>query len=325
MKKRGGLWKKSKDSYEFDEVKYEVNRLKDHIELNKESITDYHTSRDTILAICNDMQNQNPHMKNDLTRIINELQENTKIVEQIHRGGGLTTDSTRLSSISSGERIPTTQGGFTEQDIQQRLERFTLVSADECFQLPTGIWIRYFLKAENTPRLRGLYRTGGFVIYKDPEKRYITLVSGHNQGSNPYTWSMQLANVHSIYAMKKNVRKFRYDRMDHMYGFRKGASGMLYQYIPYRVDYMELWGGGDTDIRLVLYDVVEHHLHTPRPNQKKKSFLHIHELNEGYVKQVLMSGLEYQFNNLTHGTTIVGLVHANDLPALRKRKSKLKQ
>lgn len=309
----------------FDELAYETKRLDDHLEQNTDSMEEYRSSKNMILSICNDMQTHNPDLQDDLTKIINELRENTKIVEKIHTGGGLTDSVTRLSSISGVERIPTTQGRFTESEIQERLERFTIVTTDEIFQLPKGIWIRYFLKSENNPSARGLYRTGGFVIHKDPDRRYITLVSGHNQGKNSYTWNMQMTNVHSIYAMKKNVKKFRYDRIDRKHRFRPGVTGMLSTYLPYNQMLLKQWVQKDPDIRLVLYDVVEHVLYTPRPNQKRTSFLKKHKLNVEYVKQMITSGLEYQFENLTNGALVVGVIHANDLPSIRKRKSKLRE
>jgi hypothetical protein len=304
---------------------YEVEQLAEHIELNKDSIDDYHNSRNMILSICKDMQTQNPSIKNDLLRIIDELKANTKIVEQIHRGGGLTDTGTRLSTIPVQERVVSTQSTFTEEQIQERLERFTLVTVEECFQLPKGIWIRYFLKSPRNPQRRGLYRTGGFIIYKDEDRRYITLVSGHNQGSNPYTWSMQLENVHSIYAMKKNVRKFRSNQIDIRFGLRKGISGMLHQYVSYNQDLMKSWINNDTDILLVLYDVLDHNLHVRRPNQKKKSFMDTRDVEEDLIKQTILSGLQYQFEYPIQGNLIAGLIHIDDLPSLRKRKSKIKR
>jgi hypothetical protein len=320
------LWQDSDDDNEhgFNEDRYEMNKLKKEIiQEDEKIIKEYNQSQNLILAIVKDMQNKNPDINDDLNKLIAELEENSNIVSKIQKGGVV---GTRLSEIEPVHRVDTIQGNFTHNEIQLRLRNFTRISIDELFALPKGVWIRYFLN--NDMNGRGLYRTGGFVIHHDPDERYVTLIAHHNDNTpnkQSFTWNMQINTVHSVYALTKNVRKYRLDKIDELYHIPKGTSTMMTKWMEFDKLLLTRYIAKDKNIVVVLYDKMDYKLYSINANDKTNiAVLKKHNMtNEQFIHQYKKK-LKKQLKEPLNGLYIVSLISKTDLNALKKMKSRIK-
>jgi hypothetical protein len=314
------LWEN--DNEQFDEDEYELKQLKKQIdEENKEQIKEYDDSKNLLMAICKDMKNQNPEIGNELNKLINELHVNSDIVDKIQKGGK--RDGIRLSEVEHNH--VSIQGRFTKEQIKQRLEKFIKVSIDELFELPKGMWVRYFIKAEDGSR--GLYRTGGFVIHHDPEKRYVTLIAHHNDHTpqrKSFTWNIQIDTVHSVYAMKNNVRKYRLEKLDKKYHLLKGSTNMFNKFMELDPAKLTLFNAKDKNMVYVIYDRVEHALHTPVRKLTNSTLLKSLGITKKEIMAKIKLGIIGQLETPIKGMYIGSIMDKRDIPKLKKLKSRIK-
>lgn len=321
VKEKREIWQDS-DS-EFDSEEYEIKQVEQEIAADeRKNIEDYNEQQDLIFAICKDMKKKDPKMNDELNKLMEKLKVSAGIVDKIQKGG---LDSTRLSQLE--KRVETKQGNFNMKQIRERLKNFTKVKVDELFEIPNGVWVRYFLKDDEGKR--GLYRTGGIMIHKDPEKRYVTLKSIHNpnsRNSETFTWNLQIDAHYSVYVTTKNVKTFRLSKMDKKHGFMKGTTNMLSKWFDLNEMYVELMKNNNRSIHYVLYDTMYNKLYVPNRNEKtnKKLLAVLGISQEEFVKQLMM-GLKKQITNPLKKLYIVGLIKKDDVPKLKKMKSRLKE
>jgi len=310
------------DDEPFDEDEYELSRLQKQIDDdNIQQINDYNESKHLIMAICKDMKDKNPDIGNELNKLIGELQTNSDIVDKIQKGGA--RDGVRLAQLE--HNVASIQSTYTRAEIRERLEKFTRVTVEELFQLPKGMWVRYFIKSDTGGR--GLYRTGGFVIHHDPEKRYVTLIAHHNDKTpqkQSYTWNIQIETVHSIYAMTKNVRKYRLTQNDLKYHLPKGVSNMLHKYMEYDSENYERLKENDQNMVIVVYDMADHAILTPIRKQTNTTLLKSIGVTKKDVMYQIKQGIPAQLENPLQGIYLVATINKHMIPKLKKLKSRIK-
>lgn len=314
------IWDNSDDDFDSDE--YEEKQLQHKIDIeNEKAIEEYNECNNLINAICKDMKDKDPQINDNLRKLMDRLQRSS---EKVNQQGGRKKDGTRLSELQN--RVTTTQGNYTKAQIQERLLKFTKVKIPELFEIPNGVWIRYFNK--NDDGKKGLYRTGGFMIHKDPEKRYITLMAHHNDKTpqkQSFTWNMQIANVYSVYVTTKHVKTFRMQQIDKKFNLLKGTTNMLNKWMNYNPIYEKLANANNKSVVFVIYDILSNTLHTPNKTYKTSlKLIESIDITLSEFKKQYSKGLKEQLKKPMDGMFLVGLIKKEDVDKLKKMKSRLK-
>jgi hypothetical protein len=314
--------------YEVDEIKEEldeeVENLKQEIEEDREK---FKGIGKIIRSICKDMSSEYPDEQNRLNKLLKKLDERAGLADKIANNGlqlGGKDKGVRLSSLEN--RVKSLQDTFTTTQINEKLKKFKKVSMEELFDMPKGVWCRYFLKNEQDKKKRGKYRTGGFIIHKDPEKRYVTLMAHHNDNTphkNSFTWNMQVKDCYSVYVTTKNVRAYRLKKVDKKYKLREGTATFLNKWFRLDPGVLVKFQSGK-GIKYVIYDKVEHTLYAPRGRQSNKNFLNVMDINQNDFKKQLTMGLKKQLEKPFDDLYIVTIVDKDDLAKVRKMKSRIK-
>jgi len=282
----------------------------------KEQMGGFDSIQNIIKEMCQDMQKDNPNIHNQLGGLIKKLEEQADITKKII-GGRI--KGTRLSSFTDEEKEenPSIQNKFTKKEIAERLENYSRISIDDIFDMPKGIWLRYFNK---NPNGSPLYRTGGFVIHKDPERRYITLIS---RPSN-ITWNMQIETVYSVYAQAKHVKSFQMKKMDTKYKLLSGTANMLDKWFKTDVGMLSKMQSDDKDVIYIVYNKAHNKLYVPVRKQTNQKMIESLDIKEEIFKKQLLNGIKNQLENPISDIYIVGLLNKSDLPKLKKMKSRIK-
>ena len=318
------LWQNEIESESSDDSDYH-----EEPDLNDKKITQYNVLHEHVTNMMHDIykdMNKNDHDNDNFNILMNNLQKSCDIVNDINIGGN-SKKGTRLSSLTDDEKkkYKSVQNKFSKQEIKQKLSKFTKISLDELFQIPNGIWVRYFNKDEDGHK--GLYRTGGFIIHKDPEQKYITLVAHHytSPKKKSFTWNIQIDNCYSVYATTKNIRKFRLHKMDKKYNLYLGVSNMLNKWFIINNDLLNTMKINNNSVVYILYDIDEHILHYSSKKINNNKLLSNLDINLDDFNKQLLIGIKNQLNNPIKSKYIVGIIIKNDLVKLKKMKSKIKK
>lgn len=306
-----------------NELKREIQEAEAEEEKEKEiHIQNYQNIQDIIKSMCADMQNKNPNIHNQLGNLIHKLEEQSNIVKKGIKGGGKKI-GVRLSALSDSDKLkfPSNQAKFTKKDIEERLAKFSRVSLDDLYDMPKGIWLRYFI---HDPDKKGAikYRTGGFIIHKDPERRYITMISHHGSGSS--TWSVQTQTAHSYYVHTKNYETFKRKQQDNKYKLFEGTSTMLDKWFTIKTNMLTKMQIDNKNVVYIVYDKSNNKLYAPTKRQTNKKLLELLDIEDKDFKTQLLKGIVKQLQNPIHGVYIIGIIDREDLPKVKKMRSRIK-
>jgi len=320
------IWENSSDDDFKEELEREIKESKEReqqeIEEEQQQLEGFDSIQDIIKGMCEDMQKENPNIHNQLGGLIKKLEEQSNIVTKGIKGGGRKKlVGKRLSSLTDEEvkQYPSKQGKYTKNEIAEKLKNFTKISKKEFFEFSKkGIWIRYFTLKDG---LR-LFRTGGFIINIDEDKRYVTLVAHH--ANNSPTWNMQLETTHSIYVHTKNIKTFRLKQMDKKYNMSEGTANLLNKWFVLDFNLLTKMQIDNKNFIYVIYDKANHKLYAPVRRQTNKKLLEALGIEEKTFQRQLIKGLKKQLENPIDGIYIVNVIEKADLPKVKKMKSRIK-
>lgn len=320
------LWENSSEDDFKEELEREIKESKDReqqeIEEEEQQLAGFESIQDIIKGMCADMQKENPNIHNQLGGLIKKLEEQSNIINNGIKGGGRKKlIGKRLSELTDEEikQFPTKQGKFTKKEIAEKLKDFTKISKKEFFELgKKGIWIRYFTIKDGEK----LFRTGGFIINIDEDKRYVTLVAHH--ANNSPTWNMQLETTHSIYVHTKNIKTFRLKQMDKKYNMFEGTSSLLNRWFVFDTKLLTKMQIDNKNLIYIIYDKANNKLYAPVRKQTNKKLLEALDIEEKSFQVQLMKGLKKQLENPIDGIYIVNIIEKSELPKVKKMKSRIK-
>lgn len=250
-----------------------------------------------------------------------ELQKKINLFKQRVIGGAKEKKlGTRLSSLSDEDRkkYPTKQGLYTDEEIALKLKNFTKISIDELFEIPKGIYVRYFIDDNDEIK----YRSGGFIIYKDEDQKYVTLISRHGTG-NAYTWNMQIDTLHSVYAMTANLNAYKYKKIDNKFNLIPGTFSMLKKWFSIDSDMINGMKF-NKNIIVIIYDKNDNTFYYPIRKETTTSKLNSLNISNSQFKNALNVGIINQLKEPINDKYIIGLIDKENIKAINKMKTRIK-
>lgn len=262
--------------------------------MTSENNIEYDNILKLINGICKDMKKENPNLNNNLKGLMNKLDKEMDFIQ---------VDYKKEEKEEKEEK----------QDEEDNLKNFTKINTEDLFKLPKGVFIRYYTKENDIVK----YNSGGFIIFKDPEQKYISFVSNHKKGK-PITFNVQINTIHSIYALTENVKAYYLKKTDVDYNLVHGTTKILQKWFSIDNSLMIKMQSGDPNILYMLYDKIDNKLYIPSETQSNTDLLNYLDIKEILFKKTLMEGLTYQLKNPIHNIYIVGLIEKKDVSTLTK-------